>query len=202
MDCETMTKAMTPKPDNLYNGPAYLPGDPPPLEDVKRMIRVDQAGEFGAVRIYEGQLSVLRGRACEPVIRHMADQEKRHLETFDAMLVERQVRPTILGPLWRVAGFALGAATALMGEKAAMACTVAVEEVIDEHYQQQSERLDGDRRQNEPALKSTIDEFRAEELEHRNTALDHGAADAAGYPVLSAVIKTGSRTAIWLSERF
>jgi len=193
---------MTVKPDNLPAGPAYLPGDPPPLEDVKRMIRVDQAGEFGAVRIYEGQLSVLRKSACAPVILRMADQEKHHLETFDAMLVERQVRPTILGPLWRVAGFALGAATALMGEKAAMACTVAVEEVIDEHYQQQSERLSGDTHQDEPMLKSTIDEFRAEELQHRDTALGLGAADAVGYPVLSAVIKTGSRAAIWLSERF
>lgn len=193
---------MTAKPDNLPTGPAYLPGDPPPLEDVKRMIRVDQAGEFGAVRIYEGQLSVLRKSACAPVILRMADQEKHHLETFDAMLVERQVRPTILGPLWRVAGFALGAATALMGEKAAMACTVAVEEVIDEHYQQQSERLSGDTHQDEPMLKSTIDEFRAEELQHRDTALGLGAADAVGYPVLSAVIKTGSRAAIWLSERF
>ncbi|MDE0813713.1 MAG: demethoxyubiquinone hydroxylase family protein [Alphaproteobacteria bacterium] len=193
---------MTAKPDNLPAGPAYLPGDPPPLEDVKRMIRVDQAGEFGAVRIYEGQLSVLRKSACAPVILRMADQEKHHLETFDAMLVERQVRPTILGPLWRVAGFALGAATALMGEKAAMACTVAVEEVIDEHYQQQSERLSGDTHQDEPMLKSTIDEFRAEELQHRDTALGLGAADAVGYPVLSAVIKTGSRAAIWLSERF
>jgi len=193
---------MTAKLDNLPTGPAYLPGDPPPLEDVKRMIRVDQAGEFGAVRIYEGQLSVLRKSACAPVILRMADQEKHHLETFDAMLVERQVRPTILGPLWRVAGFALGAATALMGEKAAMACTVAVEEVIDEHYQQQSERLSGDTHQDEPMLKSTIDEFRAEELQHRDTALGLGAADAVGYPVLSAVIKTGSRAAIWLSERF
>ncbi|MGY8935913.1 MAG: demethoxyubiquinone hydroxylase family protein [Alphaproteobacteria bacterium] len=193
---------MTAKPDNLPTGPAYLPGDPPPLEDVKRMIRVDQAGEFGAVRIYEGQLSVLRKSACAPVILRMADQEKHHLETFDAMLVERQVRPTILGPLWRVAGFALGAATALMGEKAAMACTVAVEEVIDEHYQQQSERLSGDTHQDEPMLKSTIDEFRAEELQHRDTALGLGAADAVGYPVLSAIIKTGSRAAIWLSERF
>jgi ubiquinone biosynthesis monooxygenase Coq7 len=193
---------MTAKPDNLPTGPAYLPGDPPPLEDVKRMIRVDQAGEFGAVRIYEGQLSVLRKSACAPVILRMADQEKHHLETFDAMLVERQVRPTILGPLWRVAGFALGAATALMGEKAAMACTVAVEEVIDEHYQQQSERLSGDTHQDERMLKSTIDEFRAEELQHRDTALGLGAADAVGYPVLSAVIKTGSRAAIWLSERF
>jgi len=193
---------MTAKPDNLPTGPAYLPGDPPPLEDVKRMIRVDQAGEFGAVRIYEGQLSVLRKSACAPVILRMADQEKHHLETFDAMLVERQVRPTILGPLWRVAGFALGAATALMGEKAAMACTVAVEEVIDEHYQQQSECLSGDTHQDESMLKSTIDEFRAEELQHRDTALGLGAADTVGYPVLSAVIKTGSRAAIWLSERF
>ena len=191
---------------NSRPGPVYLPGDPTPSEQVARMIRVDHAGEFGAVRIYAGQLSVLHNRACEPVIRHMADQEQRHLETFEAMLVERRVRPTVLGPLWRVAGFALGAATALMGEKAAMACTVAVEEVIDDHYQRQSDVLgdpsDSREPAREPAVKAVIDEFRAEEREHRATALEHGAVDAPGYPVLSAAIKTGSRAAIWLSERF
>jgi ubiquinone biosynthesis monooxygenase Coq7 len=187
---------------NKRPGPAYLPGDPKPSEQVERMIRVDHAGEFGAARIYAGQLSVLRGRRCEPAIRHMADQEQRHLETFEAMLTERHVRPTALGPLWRVAGFALGAATALMGGKAAMACTVAVEEVIDEHYQQQSDTLADQSDNPEPALKAVIDEFRAEELEHRDTALNHGAAEAPGYPALSAAIKTGSRAAIWLSTRF
>lgn len=199
LDDATMTK---PTRKNTVRGPAYLPGDPKPSEQVERMIRVDHAGEFGAARIYAGQLSVLRGRSCEPVIRHMADQEQRHLETFEAMLAERQIRPTVLGPLWRVTGFALGAATALMGEKAAMACTVAVEEVIDDHYQRQSDALEKNPNNPEPALKAVIDEFRAEELEHRATALDHGAAEAPGYPVLSAAIKSGSRAAIWLSERF
>ena len=180
------------------DGPAYLPGDPNPAERTRRMIRVDHAGEFGAVRIYEGQLSVMRGRASEPVIRHMLDQEKQHLKTFETLIAEHHVRPTIFQPLWRVAGFALGAVTALMGEKTAMACTVAVEDVIDEHYQAQSKALGED----EPALKSTIEKFRAEELEHRDAALAHGGGDAPGDPFLSTAIKAGSRAAIWLSERF
>src|ERR1700760_1450030 len=119
-------------------------------DEIEEMIRVDHAGEYGAVRIYEGQLAVLgaRGGPAVDAIRHMAEQEQRHLKTFDALVNERRVRPTAMEPVWRVAGFALGAATALMGEKAAMACTAAVEEVIDEHYAQQIERLDDD-----PALK-------------------------------------------------
>ncbi|MFT6582409.1 MAG: demethoxyubiquinone hydroxylase family protein [Alphaproteobacteria bacterium] len=181
-----------------HNGPAFLPGDPVPKDQIARMIRVDHAGEYGAVRIYEGQLSVLKNRASAPVIQHMAEQEKRHLETFETLIADRHVRPTLLQPVWRVAGFALGAATALMGEKTAMACTVAVEEVIDEHYQAQSKAL-GDR---EPALKSVIEEFRAEELAHRETALEHGGDAAPGDPFLSTAIKAGSRAAIWLSERF
>ena len=118
-------------------------------------------------------------------------------ETFENLIVERHVRPTILSPLWRVAGFALGAATARMGPRAAMACTVAVEEVIDEHYREQAERLGTA----ESSLKTTIEEFRVEELEHRDTALEHEAERAVGYPVLSAFVKAGSRAAIWLSTR-
>src|SRR3982750_4024242 len=125
------------------------PGSPP---DIESMIRVDHAGEYGAVRIYEGQLAVLKRRkgagASVETIQHMADQEQRHLKAFDQLVNERRVRPTALEPVWRVAGFALGAATAFMGEKTAMACTAAVEEVIDEHYASQVEKLDGD-----PALK-------------------------------------------------
>jgi 3-demethoxyubiquinol 3-hydroxylase len=131
-------------------------------------------------------------------IRRMAEQEQRHLAAFDDLVRARQVRPTILQPLWHAAGFVLGAATALLGERAAMACTVAVEEVIDAHYRAQAERL-ADR---DPALAATIREFRADELRHRAAALEHGATEMVGYAPLSAAIKAGSRLAIWLSTRF
>jgi ubiquinone biosynthesis monooxygenase Coq7 len=177
--------------------PPYLPGDPAPEADVAAMIRVDHAGEYGAVRIYDGQLAVMgRGRARDE-IRHMAEQEVRHLAVFDEMVRARRVRPSVLQPLWHVAGYALGAATALLGERAAMACTVAIEEVIDEHYRGQAERL-GDA---DPALGATIAEFRADELQHRAVAIEHGATEALGYGLMSAAIKTGSRLAIWLSTR-
>ncbi|HEX3860571.1 MAG TPA: demethoxyubiquinone hydroxylase family protein [Stellaceae bacterium] len=178
--------------------PPYLPGDAAPSADIARVIRVDHAGEYGATRIYDGQLATIgRGRARD-AIRHMAEQERRHLATFDALVRARQVRPTALHPLWHVAGFALGAATALLGDRAAMACTVAVEEVIDEHYQTQADRL----AETDPALRETIVAFRADELQHRDTALEHGAADAVAYDVLSGIVKAGSRLAIWLSTRF
>ena len=177
-------------------GPAYLPGDS--AASVEAMIRVDHAGEFGAVRIYEGQLSVLPPGPARDAVAEMAAQERRHLETFDELIVERRVRPTILSPLWHVAGFALGAVTARMGPRAAMACTVAVEEVIDDHYADQAARLGDD----DAALKRTIEQFREEELEHRDTALDHEAEQAVGYPVLSLLVKAGSKAAIWLSTRF
>ncbi len=177
--------------------PPYLPGDPAPAAEIERMIRVDHAGEYGAVRIYAGQLAFIgRGRARDE-IRHMAEQEKRHLAVFDELVRAWQVRPTALTPLWHVAGYALGAATALLGERAAMACTVAVEEVIGEHYRGQAERL-GDA---DPALSETILAFRADELQHRQTAIEHGATEALGYELISAFVKTGSRLAIWLSTR-
>ena len=173
------------------------PGDLSPEDLVARMIRVDQAGEYGARRIYEGQLAVLGRGPSAKTISHMHEQELRHLEAFDRLIAERRVRPTLLQPLWHWAGFALGAGTALMGEKAAMACTVAVEEVIDEHYARQADKLGDD----EADLKATIEEFRAEEIEHRNIGLEHGAEQAPAYPLLSSAIKRGSRLAIWLSER-
>ena len=132
-----------------------------------------------------------------PAIAEMHAQEARHLETFETLIAERRVRPTALQPLWHVTGFALGAATALLGEKAAMACTVAVEEVIDEHYARQIDRLGED----EAELRASLEEFRADELAHRDTGLAHGATEAPGYEPLSAAIKAGSRLAIWLSER-
>jgi ubiquinone biosynthesis monooxygenase Coq7 len=174
-----------------------LPGGLSKEERMARILRVDHAGEYGAKRIYAGQLAVLGKSPSGDVIRHMAAQEERHLSTFDDLLNQRQVRPTLLHPVWHVAGFALGAATAMMGEKAAMACTEAVEEVIDAHYAAQAEELGDD----EPALKSTIEEFRAEELEHRDTAREHDAAGAPGYELLTAGVKAGSRLAIWLSTR-
>jgi ubiquinone biosynthesis monooxygenase Coq7 len=180
------------------HGPAYLPGDPRPDGRVDRIVRVDQAGEYGAVRIYAGQRAVLRDGEAAELIDHMAEQEARHLATFNRLISERRARPTILGPLWHVAGFALGASTALLGEKAAMACTAAVEEVIDEHYEGQLAAL-GD---SDPELRDVIAEYRADEAEHRDTALAHGAEEALGYPVLSAAVKTASRLAIWLSERY
>jgi ubiquinone biosynthesis monooxygenase Coq7 len=174
-----------------------LPGDPSSAAEVAAIIRVDHAGEYGAKRIYDGQLAVLGRSRAAAAIRAMAEQEKRHLAVFDRLITERRVRPTLLAPLWHAAGFALGAATALMGEKAAMACTVAVEEVIDEHYRGQAERLGA----REPALKATIEEFRRDEIEHRDTGLAHGAREALGYGLLSGAIKAGSRLAIFLSTR-
>ena len=175
-----------------------LPGDRPSEEEFARMLRVDHAGEYGATRIYEGQLDVLgRGRAGG-VIRQMAEAEKRHLARFETLLQERRVRPTLLRPLWNVAGYALGAATALLGEQAAMACTVAVEEVIDEHYQAQAAILSED----DPALRDTILSFRDDEIAHRDVAIAEGAEKAPVYDLISVAVKTGSRIAIWLSMRF
>ena len=177
------------------------PASPGSQADIDAMIRVDHAGEYGAVRIYEGQLAVLGKRAgsarSAAMIRHMAEQEQHHLKTFDALVNQRRVRPTALEPVWRVAGFALGAATALMGEKAAFACTAAVEEAIDEHYAAQIAALG----EQDPALKKTVEEFRADEAAHRNTALAEGAEQAPGYRFLSEAIKAGCRVAIKLSEK-
>lgn len=174
------------------------PGSPP---DTESMIRVDHAGEYGAVRIYEGQLAVLKRRknaaGAVATIEHMAAQEQRHLKTFDRLVNERRVRPTALEPVWRVAGFALGAATAALGEKAAFACTAAVEEVIDEHYAAQIEALTD----KDPDLTATVQDFRADEAAHRDTALAQGAEQAPGYKLLSEAIKAGCRIAIKLSEK-
>src|SRR3954462_15147086 len=166
---------------NIPGRPPYLPGDRVPEGEVERMIRVDYAGEYGAVRIYEGQLAVMRRGRARDAIRRMAEQEARHLATFNQLMQSRRVRPTVLQPLWHIAGFALGAATALLGEQAAMACTVAVEEVIDEHYREQAERLGG----GDLELASTISEFHAHELEHRAVALEHGARETPGYDLIA-----------------
>jgi 3-demethoxyubiquinol 3-hydroxylase len=162
------------------------------------MVRVNQAGEFGAKRIYAGQLAIMGDRHTSArSVAHMAEQEQKHLDAFDRIMAERGVRPTVLQPFWNVAGFALGAATAAIGPEAAMACTVAVETEIDRHYQEQLEEL-GD---SDPALSAMIAEFQAEELEHKATALAEGAERAPAYPLMSAAIRFGCRAAIALSKR-
>jgi 3-demethoxyubiquinol 3-hydroxylase len=166
-------------------------------DQIASMLRVNLAGEYGAKRIYEGQLSILKNSSLAPLLEHMKNQELGHLQAFEKLVVENHVRPTLLQPLWHVAGYALGVTTALLGEKAAMACTVAVEEVIDDHYENQLTRL-GDE---SPKLSDLIYRCQQEELQHRDTAIEQGAYSAPAYPVLSQVIKAASRLAIWLSER-
>ena len=174
----------------------WRPGERRP--DRASMLRVNQAGEYGATRIYAGQLAVLRRNSpASKLISRMAGQEQRHLERFNALMAERRVRPTALQPIWNVAGFALGAATALMSEEAAMACTDAVETEIDKHYSEQLAELGED----DPEFAADIEAFRAEELEHRDSARDAGAAQAVGYPLLSGTIRVACRMAIELSKR-
>lgn len=174
-----------------------LPGDLTKEELIARIIRVDQAGEYGAVRIYQGQLAVLGRTAAGSLIRGMAATERVHLATFDGLMTKRRVRPSVLQPVWHVAGFALGAMTAAMGPKAAMACTEAVEEVIDEHYAKQVAALGDD----EAELRDICERYRQEEVEHGQAATAHGAREAPAYGPLTDMIKAGSRAAIWLAER-
>jgi ubiquinone biosynthesis monooxygenase Coq7 len=163
-----------------------------------QIIRVDHAGEYGATRIYDGQIAVFgRNSKIGKTIQHMADQEQEHIEKFNELIIEKRVRPTALLPLWNVAGFALGAGTALMGEKAAMACTVAVEKVIGEHYREQQELLGDD----EKELRKTIAKFEKDELEHHDIGLEHGAEKAPGYKVMTKVIEIGCKTAIAISKK-
>ncbi|MGU9962410.1 MAG: demethoxyubiquinone hydroxylase family protein [Candidatus Puniceispirillales bacterium WSBS_2018_MAG_OTU23] len=167
-------------------------------EQISRFLRVDHAGELGAKRIYEGQIAVLSGHPVAAEIEHMKEQELVHLKTFENLLNDYEVRPSILSPFWNTAGYALGVATAAMGAKAAMACTIAVEEVIGGHYKDQADVLGDD----ETELRTTIAKFRDEELEHRDTAIEHDGEQAAGYTVMRKIIQTGCRTAIKLAERF
>ena len=165
--------------------------------DLEKFIRVDHAGERAAQQIYRGQLVVLGNHKMGDEIRHMMDQEVEHLETFDTLINDRKVRPSLLDPVWGAAGFALGVVTAMMGPKAAMACTIAVEEVIGEHYQKQAEKLGSD----EAQLKKTIERFRDEELEHRDIAVDHKGREAQHYKILHDVIQTGCQAAIKIAEK-
>ncbi|MDT9598171.1 demethoxyubiquinone hydroxylase family protein [Sphingosinicella rhizophila] len=183
-------------PDPAVAAPRWRPGDARP--DIASMIRVDQAGEYGATRIYAGQQAVLGARhPASRVIARMQVQEERHLRHFDEMMIDRGVRPTLLQPLWNIAGHGLGVVTALLGPEAAMACTAAVETEIDKHYGAQLEAL----REDDPDLSGAIAEFRTEEIEHRDTAVAAGAENSFGYPILSGLIRAGCRVAIGLSKR-
>jgi ubiquinone biosynthesis monooxygenase Coq7 len=177
------------------------PGPAGPQARLAEILRVDHAGELGAVAIYRGQRAVLKRAAGRDRIasqlQDMETQEAQHLAAFDQLLTERQVRPTLMAPLWRAAGFALGAATALMGEAATHACTEAVEDVIEKHYAAQIAEV----AQAEPALAADLARFREEELAHRDTAREEGARAAPGYPALAALIRAGCRAAIKISEK-
>ena len=165
---------------------------------LQEIIRVDHAGEYGATRIYDGQIAVFgKDSKIGKTIQHMADQEQEHIEKFNELLIEKRVRPTALLPVWNIAGFALGAGTALMGEKAAMACTVAVEKVIGEHYREQQNLLEDD----EKELKKTIAKFEKDELEHHDIGLEHDAENAPGYKVMTKVIEIGCKAAIAISKK-
>jgi ubiquinone biosynthesis monooxygenase Coq7 len=167
-------------------------------ETLESMIRVNQAGEYGAKRIYQGQLAFTKDPETKAMIAEMADQEQAHLDYFNEQLAQRKVRPTIMHPIWHVCGFALGAVTAMMGKEAAMACTVAVESVIDEHYAEQEAQL---KTSPEKELKTKISQFRAEEMEHHDTGLAEGAEEAIAYPALTAGIRGITKLAIALSKR-
>ena len=167
-------------------------------EVLEEIIRVDHAGEYGATKIYDGQIAIFgKSSKLGKTIQHMADQEQEHIEKFNELILEHRVRPTALLPLWNIAGFALGASTALMGEKAAMACTVAVEKVIGEHYQEQLDLLGDDHKD----LKKTISKFRDDELEHHDIGIEHDAESAPGYKIMSKVIELGCKTAIAISKK-
>tara|TARA_B100001057_G_scaffold159443_1_gene160132 strand:- start:83 stop:637 length:555 start_codon:yes stop_codon:yes gene_type:complete len=164
----------------------------------QEIIRVDHAGEYGATRIYDGQIAIFgKNSKIGKTIQHMADQEQEHIDKFNELILEHRVRPTALLPVWNVAGFALGASTALLGEKAAMACTVAVEKVIGEHYQEQLDILKDDHRE----LKKTISKFRDDELEHHDIGIEHDAESAPAYKLMSKIIEIGCKTAIAISKK-
>jgi ubiquinone biosynthesis monooxygenase Coq7 len=178
------------------------PGPARNNDAIARMIRIDHAGEYGAVHIYRGQRAVF-GRLPSKTriarqLEHMEADEQAHLDAFDGYIAKRGVRPTALSPVWRLAGFGLGVATALMGEKAAHACTEAVESVIESHYGKQVEELEA---MGESELAADFARYREEEVAHKDLAVDEGAHDAPGYPLLSALVRTGCHIAIKVTER-
>ena len=183
------------KKQSKKSGTSKIKTDRSILEEI---IRVDHAGEYGATRIYDGQIAVFgKNSKIGKTIQHMADQEQEHIQKFEELIVKNRVRPTALIPVWNVAGYALGVSTALLGEKAAMACTVAVETVIGNHYGEQLSLLEDDQKE----LKKTIKKFKEDELEHHDIGIAHDAEKTPGYKVLSKVIELGCKTAIEISKK-
>ena len=183
------------KKQSKKSGTSKIKTDRSILEEI---IRVDHAGEYGATRIYDGQIAVFgKNSKIGKTIQHMADQEQKHIQKFEELIIKNRVRPTALIPVWNVAGYALGVSTALLGEKAAMACTVAVETVIGNHYGEQLSLLEDDQKE----LKKTIKKFKADELEHHDIGIAHDAEKTPGYKVLSKVIELGCKTAIEISKK-
>jgi ubiquinone biosynthesis monooxygenase Coq7 len=178
-----------------------LPGDKNPAAYIDRLVRVNQAGEYGAKRIYQGQLAALKGTKTRQQVKHMLEQELVHLKYFDESIPKRRARPSILSPVWHVAGFALGYVTGKIGKEAAMACTVAIEEVIGEHYQEQLDWLQANA-PHEKELIAKITKFRDEELEHRDTGIEEDAEQAPCYSILHRAIQIGSKVSIWIAKRF
>tara|TARA_Y100000590_G_scaffold62388_1_gene66694 strand:+ start:17166 stop:17750 length:585 start_codon:yes stop_codon:yes gene_type:complete len=173
-------------------------GSKVPKKLIDEIIRVDHAGEYGATKIYAGQLIVFgKNSKIGKTIKHMANQEQKHIDTFNKLIIEKRVRPTALMPVWNLTGYLLGITTALMGKKAAMACTVAVEDVIGKHYEKQAKQLGN----KDPKLKKIILEFRDDELEHHDIGIEHEAEKTPGYNILSKVIKIGCKTAIEISKK-
>lgn len=192
---------MPPADARPHRTPLARPGPGASKRRRAEILRVDHAGEYAAVQIYRAQRAVFEGRAGKAGIAadmaEMQAQEAVHLDRFNALLNAEQVRPTVMTPLWRLAALGLGAGTALMGEKAAHACTEAVEDVIEKHYAEQIAEL----RDRDPALAAELTRFREEELAHHDHAIEHGSREAPAYRLLSAVIKAGCRAAIKVSER-
>ena len=190
-------------PSSRYSeGPKEAPSRAP--ESLQRIVRVDHAGEYAADRIYAGQMAVLRDKTpASEAIREMWETEKEHLVEFERVMRDKRVRPTALLPVWNLAGFAVGAGSALLGTKAAMACTVAVEEVIEEHYNDQLRILMNDENFDDSELLNTISKIRDDEVAHRDAGSEFGGKEAMeSYPSVTNLLKMGLRTAIWLSERF
>eukprot|EP00761_Pharyngomonas_kirbyi_P013653 gb/GECH01013682.1/.p1 GENE.gb/GECH01013682.1/~~gb/GECH01013682.1/.p1 ORF type:complete len:212 (+),score=59.61 gb/GECH01013682.1/:1-636(+) len=167
-------------------------------DKIDSMIRVNQAGELGAVRICQGQLAVL---GKDESVKEILEQEKEHFSRFNKYVADRKVRPTVFHPIWNVAGVALGAGTAMLGREAAMACHAAVEDVISEHYNDQLRDLN-ETEVSDEELKKTVKQFRDEELGHYHIGIEQGAEKATGYDTLYGAIQTGCRVAIWLSKRY
>ena len=168
---------------------------------LEEIIRVDHAGERGAIKIYEGQLLALKtikqDETLKGKIEEMKEQEKEHLEYFEKEIQKRKIKPTYLLPLWDVMGVALGFGSALLGKKATMLCTASVEEVIDQHYKNQLIKLGND----EKDLKKKIEKFKEDEVHHKNTAYELGASNKGIYSIMDKLIRTGSRIAITISEK-